>query len=39
MKASPELGHRFELIDQAGHAVAQEQPRAVARLLRDFLES
>ncbi len=39
MKASPELGHRFELIDQAGHAVAQEQPQPVARLLRDFLES
>lgn len=35
--ASPALPHRFELIADAGHAVAQEQPKAMAQLLRTFL--
>lgn len=39
MAASPSLGHRFELIDEAGHAVAQEQPRSMARAVQSFLES
>lgn len=37
LAASPTLGHRFEQIDTAGHAVAQEQPGAMARLIMTFL--
>jgi pimeloyl-ACP methyl ester carboxylesterase len=34
--ASPALGHRFETIPQAGHAVPQERPEAVADLVASF---
>ena len=37
--ASPTLQHRFELVADAGHAVAQEQPEAVARLIDCHLAS
>lgn len=35
--ASPTLRHRFEIVAQAGHAVTQEQPEAVARLIDSHL--
>ncbi len=34
--ASPSLGHRFETIPEAGHAVPQEKPEAVAELVAAF---
>ena len=34
--ASPGLGHRFETIPAAGHAVPQERPQAVADLVAAF---
>lgn len=37
--ARPDLGHRFELVPAAGHAVAQEQPEAVARLVASHLSA
>jgi pimeloyl-ACP methyl ester carboxylesterase len=37
--AAPSLGHRFALVPRAGHAVVQEQPRAVAGLLREFIST
>lgn len=35
--ATPTLGHAFELIANAGHAVAQERPAAVAEAVARFL--
>ena len=35
--ANPTLGHRFEQVADAGHAVVQEQPAATATQLTDFL--
>ena len=35
--ATPSLGHRFALVEAAGHAVSQEQPEAVARLIETFI--
>lgn len=35
--ATPALGHRFELVEEAGHAVAQEQPAAMAHLVEGWL--
>lgn len=34
--ASPALGHRFETIPHAGHAVPQERPEAIAELVAAF---
>lgn len=35
--ASPQLGHRFELIADAGHAVVQERPDVCAQLVGSYL--
>ena len=39
LAASPALGHRFELIADAGHAVVQERPDVVAELIESHLET
>ncbi len=33
---SPHLDHRFELVERAGHALAQEQPKALAQVIDAF---
>lgn len=33
VEATPQLGHRFDLVTDAGHAVCQEQPGEIARLI------
>lgn len=37
MAAQPTAGHRWEVISDAGHAVPQERPQAVARVLEQWL--
>ncbi len=37
LAASPTLGHRFELVADAGHAVVQERPDVVAQLIESHL--
>jgi len=36
VEAGARLGHRFEVIDEAGHLATQEQPEATARLVEAF---
>jgi pimeloyl-ACP methyl ester carboxylesterase len=36
VEATPMLGHRFDLVADAGHAVCQEQPAEIARLVMEY---